>query len=128
MKLKAMGVTRKEMEGPHSTPEVAKEGEYEKQKVYPELSVSGKHAEMLGAADLKVGDLVKMTGEFEVKSLRYTDENGTERYEMTLCLKKAECEACEKSEDEDDEEKSDDDETSDNPGLEYLKKYGVGSD
>jgi hypothetical protein len=126
MKLKPLGVQRKEL---HSYPEVGGEKkDYDKEKVYPEIRLEGKHAELFGAADLKAGGTGKLTAEFEVKSLKKTSEDGKDRYEMVICLKKAQCEDCESSDDEDADEDDGEEEKNSisSPALAYIEKYHSG--
>lgn len=88
-KLVKMGIKRKDMYG--SGPTAPKsEKEYDKEEVRPEIHLSGEHAKMMGAEDLKKGDRVRQTVEWVVGSHSKHEENGKEpRYEMTLCLDKA---------------------------------------
>lgn len=88
-KLVKMGIKRKDLHT--SSGEVPKsEKDYDKEEVRPEIHLSGKHAEMMGAEDLKKGDRVRQTVEWVVGSHSKHEENGKQpRYEMTLCLDKA---------------------------------------
>lgn len=122
--MKSMGVSHKEQ---YPQVDMPAKGEYENETSYPEMTVSGKHALMLGADKLEDGDTVKIVGEYEVKRHRLTSENGEDRYEMTLCLKKADVEKGEASEDEsDDSGDTEDEDESESPALSYLHKMAGG--
>lgn len=83
-----MGVKRKELHPTEpATPGSSKD--YENEKSYPELMLSGAHAEMMGAADLKEGDVVNQPVRWRVKRHTVTTEGGKTDYRMTLCLEKA---------------------------------------
>ncbi len=93
-KLVDMGIPRKEMYS-GDKPSPTSEKDYQKEKVYPELNLSGPAAEMMGAADLKEGDLIEQTVRWRVKRHSKTTEKGKTDYSMTLCLEKAsDCEDC----------------------------------
>ncbi len=93
-KLVDMGISRKEMHSDEKTSPIS-DKDYGKEKVYPELSLSGPAAEMMGAEDLKEGDLIEQTVQWRVKRHSKTTENGETNYSMTLCLEKAsDCKEC----------------------------------
>lgn len=93
-KLVDMGISRKEMNGTAS-PSAVSDKDYSKETVYPELSLSGPAAEMMGAEDLKDGDLIEQIVQWRVKRHSKTTENGETNYSMTLCLEKAsDCKEC----------------------------------
>lgn len=93
-KLVDMGISRKEMHTGEAVSPMS-EKDYEKEKVYPELSLSGPAAEMMGAEDLKEGDLIEQTVRWRVKRHSKTTENGETNYSMTLCLEEAsDCKEC----------------------------------
>lgn len=80
-----LGMKRKEMY-PASTAKTEKS--YDDEVVYPEISVSGKLAEKMGAADLKEGDVVEVPVVLKVKRHSKTEEGGDTEYSMTLCVEK----------------------------------------
>jgi hypothetical protein len=125
MKLKALGATRKQI---HGTPEVAKESDYENEKVYPELDLSGLLAEQMGAAELKQGQKITMAVQFEVKRHVTTVADKKKSYSMTLCaVKAAPMEAPESDDEEDEEEESaEDDGKSESPALNYIHRMAAG--
>lgn len=119
-KLIDLGMKRKEIHGGPTTPSPKSEKDYENEKIYPELDVSGAHAEMLGAEDLKEGDVIEQTVRWRVKRHSATTENGKTDYRMTLCMEKAsDCVECEKEKGDDDED-GDSREKRPSAALEYL--------
>lgn len=115
-----MGIKRKDMhEGESMSP--TSEKDYEKEVVRPELHLSGEHAKMMGAEDLKSGDRVRQTVEWVVKDHVKREVDGEEpTYDMTLCLDKgSDCVECggEKNKEEDSEEPDD---SAEGAGLEYI--------
>lgn len=64
------------------------EKDYDNQMVYPEISVSGKLAERMGAADLDDGDVVQVPVVLKVKRLSKTTTDGKTDYSLTLCVLK----------------------------------------
>lgn len=61
--------------------------DYENEVMYPEIMVSGKMAEKMGAADLNEGDCVKTCVVLCVKRHTKTTTDGKTEYSMTLCVK-----------------------------------------
>ena len=112
-----LGIKRKEMySGEPVSPQSEKK--YENEKVYPEVHVSGEHAEMMGAEDMKTGDVVEQTVRWRVKSHTKTEENGKTRYSMDLCLESAsDCVECET------EDKGEDDEPKTKKGMSPAMAY-----
>lgn len=89
-----MGMKRKETMTSVTAP-ASSSKDYDNEKVYPELTLSGPQAEMMGAEDLKEGDLVEQTMQWRVKRHSKTEEGGKTDYSMTLCLEKAsDCKEC----------------------------------
>lgn len=78
----SLGVKAKEAYGMA----VSEKGGGENDKVYPEIHVSGKMAEIMGAPDLKAGDAVKVGVVMRVKKHSKTVENRKTNYSMDLCL------------------------------------------
>lgn len=94
-KMVDMGIKRKDMY-PRESPSPKPEKDYDNEKVHPELELSGPHAEMMGAEDLKEGDVVEQRVRWRVKRHSATTESGKTRYAMTLSLDRAsDCEECE---------------------------------
>jgi len=121
MKLQPMGATRKEI---HGTPEVASEKDYDKEIVYPEIELSGKLAELMGAADLNAGDTFTQSVQWRVKRHVKTDEDGKEKFSMTLCLEQAsKPEPTDEKENSDDEEAEGEDE--ENTPLSFVEKMAL---
>lgn len=117
-----MGLKRKEMNS-GATP--MKEKDYENEKVYPEVDLHGDHAEMMGAEDLKEGDVVRQPVQWRVKRHSKTTEGGKTKYAMTLCLEKAgDCTDCgSKGKDDDADETAADegDGADDSPAMAYIR-------
>lgn len=116
-KLVKMGIRRKDMY-PKETVSSKSEKDYDKEEVRPELHLSGPHAEMMGAEDLKKGDRVRQVVEWVVKDRVKREVDGKpDEYELTLCIDRAgehvEC----------GEEKSDNDESeaTDSPAMAYIQ-------
>lgn len=116
-----MGMKRKEIHGPAETQPKA-EKDYENEKVYPELHVEGALAEMMGAEDLKKGDVVEQTVRWRVKELSKHEVDGKPaRFTMTLCLEKAtDCKDC-----ADEGDGEDDDDAEEKPSgsaaMDYIR-------
>lgn len=128
-----MGVKHKEMYPTEpATPSSKKD--YENEKTYPELSLSGPQAEMMGAEDLKEGDLIEQMVQWRVKRHSKTTENGKTNFSMTLCLEKAsDCKECKDDADSNDEgTESDTDEDdsgeNDSPAMAYITGRAKSSD
>lgn len=120
-KMVSMGIKRKEMY-PAGASEPKSEKEYEKEEVRPELHLSGPHAEMMGAEDLKKGDRIRQTVEWVVKerTKREVDGKPTE-YELTLCIDKAgDHEECDEGDGDADE--AEPGETEASPAMAYLQR------
>lgn len=94
-----LGIKRKEMYGG----DVAKPSkDYDSEIVYPEVSVSGKLAEKMGAADLTEGESVEVPVVLKIKRHAKTTEGGKTEYSMTLCIvKMGDMEVVEKDVDDD---------------------------
>lgn len=120
-KMVDMGVKRKELHGSPATPSTEKsEKDWENEKEYPELSLHGVHAEMMGAEDLKEGDVVEQRVRWRVKRHSKTTEGGKTNYTMGLCLERAsDCEECEDG-DKKADGVDDGDGADDNPGMSYV--------
>lgn len=118
-----MGIKRKSMHK-QNTSKPESEKDYENEEIRPDLHVSGPHAIMLGAEDLKQGDRVRQTVEWVVTSLLKREENGKDpTYELTLSLDKAsDLEECgkEKSDDDDDDGADWENENEPNAAMDYL--------
>lgn len=121
-KMVKMGIKRKDM---HGGDMVASPKEYDKETVRPELHLDGPHAEMMGAEDLKVGDRVRQTVEWEVKSVGSTTKDGKTSHSLTLCLDKGgDMEDCgDVADDEDAADKGADegDESGNSPAMAYIQ-------
>jgi hypothetical protein len=116
-----LGVKRKELHSAEISTSPKSEKDYANEKEYPELSLSGAHAEMMGAEDLKEGDVVEQKVRWRVKKHVKTTEGGKARYEMRLCMEKAsDCEECapdkKKSSAEDDGDGADD-----SPAMAFIQ-------
>lgn len=117
-----MGMKRKEtMPSPTESPSSPKA--YDNEKVYPELTLSGPQAEMMGAEDLKEGDLVEQTVQWRVKRHSKTEEGGKTDYSMTLCLEKAsDCKECDDTEDAGDAaDASEEQDSEPSPAMAYIQ-------
>jgi hypothetical protein len=91
-----LGVKEKELYESHAKPSSGSE------KRYPSIDVSGKQAELMGAADLSEGDCVKCEVVLRVKRHSKTEENGKTHYSMCLCVEEmGDMEECEKKESKD---------------------------
>lgn len=127
MKMHDMGMTRGELHGTPAATEPKSEKDYEKEKVYPELNVSGKQAIAMGAEDMKVGDVIEQMVRWRVKRREVVErEDGTKDVNLTLCLEKA-SDWDDAEGDDDDTEESDGEENEDaklKPGLAYLLGKG----
>jgi hypothetical protein len=125
-KLVSMGIRRKDMYSEKETKPMP-EKDYDKEKVRPELRLTGPHAEMMGAEDLKKGDRVRQTVEWVVKDHVKREVDGRPaEYEMTLCLDKGgEHVECGSDESEDAPAKGEKDDEGedegDSPAMAYLK-------
>lgn len=114
-----MGIKRKDMmPGELAT---KSEKEYDNETTYPELNLSGPQAELMGAEEMKEGDVVKQMVQWRVKRHSKTEEGGKTDYSMTLCLEKAsdcvECDAADGKKGKGDE--ADDD--GDSPAMSYIQ-------
>lgn len=123
-KLVSMGIRRKEMYS-KKEPTAMSEKNYEKEMVRPELRLTGPHAEMMGAEELKTGDRVRQTVEWVVKDLVKREVNGRPtEYEMTLCLDKGgehvDC-GTEESEDAPDKGEDGDEQDGDSPAMLFIQ-------
>lgn len=120
-KLHPMGITRKELHSAERGPSEPKsEKDYDKEVVRPELHLSGEHARMMGAEELKKGDRIRQTVEWVVGDHTKREENGkAPHYSMTLCLDKAsDCADCTPQKKEDAEESDEGGEVS--PAMAYI--------
>lgn len=127
-KLVDLGIKRKEMHGgPESLPEKTSK-DYDNEKVHPTLQVDGPHAEMMGAEDLKKGDRVRQTVEWEVDEHTKREENGKPpHYSMRLKLCKAsDCEDC--GEKEEGDGIDDGDGADDSPAMAYISGRAKSAD
>lgn len=79
-----LGIRNKDM---YPSSEIEKK-DYEKEIRYPELHVSGKLAEKMGAADLKQGDVVEVPIVIRIKSHSKNVSDGKTDYSMTICVEK----------------------------------------
>lgn len=121
-KLVDMGIRRKELNSPGEPSSPKSEKDYEKEKVYPELSLHGPHAEMMGAEDLKSGDLVEQRVRWRVKDHTKTVNGNKTDYRMTLCLEKAsDCAECETEKKAPKTDADDGDGADDSPAMAYIK-------
>lgn len=120
-KLVKMGIKRKDMHEAE-TPAVTSEKDYDKEIVRPELHLSGEHAKMMGAEDLKKGDRVQQTVQWVVGSHAKEEENGKPpHYRMTLCLDKAgDHSECKGDDDEEGEAVDDGSGKDDSPAMAYI--------
>lgn len=117
-----MGMKRKDMYPSETASSPKSEKDYEKEKVYPEMHLEGPLAEMMGAEDLKAGDVVEQTVRWRVKSLTKTERDGKASYSMTLCLEKAsDCKECEGGSDDSDEDDGKDGESSGSAAMDYIR-------
>jgi hypothetical protein len=126
MKLRPMGVTRKEAYGSPEGKIATSEKNYDKEKVYPEIQVDGKLAEKMGAVDLEDGDRFRQTVEFEVKRHSKTETNGKTSYSMTLCITKgSEHEAVDESDEDEEADDSDDsgEKEEASPAINYIERF-----
>ena len=113
-----MGMKYKDMYG--SPAEPASEKDMENKMCYPSLDLRDKQAEMMGAADLKVGEYLQQTVVWKVKRREETDVNGKKSYRLELELVKgSDMEATDEEGDETAGESDGDDEAP-SPGLAYL--------
>lgn len=122
-KMVSMGIKRKDLY-PQESPSTKPDKDYENERVRPELDLSGAHAEMMGAEDLKEGDRIRQTIEWVVKRHTATTENGKTRYSMCLALDKAsDCEECESPESEKKGGDDDDDggRAAPSPAMAYIQ-------
>lgn len=124
-KMVRMGIKRKDLH-PSEPTEPKSEKAYEKEEVRPELHLSGEHAIMMGAEDLKTGDRVRQCVEWVVRDHVKREVDGKPAsYEMTLCIDKAgdqeEVEASKKDEDEGES-------SSDSPAMAYIMGNAKDSD
>ncbi len=78
-----LGIKNKEM---YATSKPEKD--YDNEVTYPEVSVSGKLAEKMGAPDLAEGDVVEVPVILRVTRHSKTTTNGKTDYSMTLCIVK----------------------------------------
>lgn len=72
-----LGVTRKDLGDGYygcspccSSDDPARKSEWEQEVIHPSLDLNGKHAELFGADDLELGDMVEVTLKLQVTSLR----------------------------------------------------------
>jgi hypothetical protein len=94
-----LGVRHKDLYG---APEPVSSKDYDNEKVYPSLDVSGKQAELMGAEDLQEGECVIVPVKLRVKRHSKTVENGKTRYSMCLCVEAmGDMEECEDESDSD---------------------------
>jgi hypothetical protein len=125
-KMHDMGVKRKDMYSSDMpvSPSGSKK-DYDNEKEYPEVSLHGPHAEMMGAEDLKEGDVVEQTVRFRVKRHSKTTENGKTDYRMTLCIEKAsDCKDCGEKEEKAEGDEDDGDGADDSPAMAYITGRG----
>ena len=82
----SLGLKRKELHGNEPCSPCCDDKDWENEIVYPEIHVSGKLAEMMGAEELGAGDAVTVQVLLRVKSHSKNEENGKVSYAMTLCI------------------------------------------
>lgn len=119
----SMGMKRKEMYPSESPATPSSPKDYDNEIVFPSVSVRGKQAEMMGAADLEAGECVKQTVVWKVKSRTLEETNGKKEYRMELELVKgSDLTSCDApKEDAAAADDSDGDESSEvSPGLAYV--------
>lgn len=124
-KMSSLGIKRKDMYPKLAAATEASPKDYDNEIVFPAVSVRGKQAEMMGAADLEAGECVKQTVVWKVKSRTLEDTDGKKEYRMELELVKgSDLESCdEPDESKSDEEKEgsdDSDEGEMSPGLAFI--------
>lgn len=126
--LKSLGVKRKDMFPSTAAAEPMSSKEYDNEIVYPQVSVDGKQAEAMGAADLEQGECVKQTVIWKVEKRVVTEQDGKKEYRMELHLVKgSDLESCDEPDDEKSDKSRDDDSASDedeadqpSPGMAFI--------
>lgn len=117
-----MGIKRKDM---YPSEVAASPAGSKNEKEYPEVSLHGPHAEMMGAEDLKEGDRIEQTVRWRVKRHSKTTENGKTDYRMTLCLENAsDCKDCGEKEKKEKGDEDDGDGADDSPAMAYITGRG----
>lgn len=87
-----LGIRHKDLYG---TSEPKSEKDYESERVFPSIDVSGKQAVLMGAEDLSEGECVLVPVKLRVKRHTKTTENGKTNYSMCLCIEEmGEMEEC----------------------------------
>lgn len=120
-KMVDMGLKRKEMY-PAEASSPKSDKEHENEKEYPTLSLSGPHAEMMGAEDLKEGDVIEQKVRWKVKRHSKVTEGGKTRYSMDLSLQKgSDCEDAGSGDDKEEPDAIDDGSgEDDSPAMAYI--------